>query len=286
MQLKFQNPSVFSKELQRQGVDWISRQPSGRYANGLQWAWSLMFLVGLVVSYFFLMSTQLGFLSIIYCVLIGVFLYITLGVFSHDAAHGSLHRKKWINNLALYLGFALVGVHGPLWKYRHLKKHHPFPNVHGSDVDADGSNIIRLSPHTEHKVWHKLQFLYAPILYGVVLTHVAWIEDWFHWKKAAQDNPLQFNNKRMCVSFFMAKIIHLTVFVLIPYFFLSPTLLQLLLGYMIVTVITSWLFVIVNVGSHITDVCNFPKPNELGVIPSDWATHQWYHQWIGLHKIN
>lgn len=43
---------------------------------------------------------------------------------------------------------------------------------------------------------------------------------------------------------------------------------------MIVTVITSWLFVIVNVGSYITDVCSFPKPNEYGIIPSDWTTHQ------------
>lgn len=274
MKIRFQRPTEFAKQLEREGVQWVNQQPSGKYASRQQWAWSFAYATVLIISYYLLLSSPIGFWSLLYCVMVGAASYVVLGAFCHDGAHGSLHPSRWVNNLSVYLGFAIIGVHGPLWKYRHLKKHHPFPNVEGSDVDADGSSLIRLSPHKDRKFWHKFQVLYAPLLYGVVLTHVTWIEDWTHWQKSAEESPKNFTGLKMIFSFFGAKLIHVVLYLVIPYMVLQPTLWQLFLGYLVATAMTSFLFVLVNVGSHITDVCIFPKPDENGVVNSDWATHQ------------
>lgn len=272
--IKFQAPGAFATELRAAAGEWLKSRPSGWFADRGQWLWSLSFLGLLGASYGLLLALPVGPVSLLLAVGGGALAYVVIAAFCHDASHGTLHRHDWVNDLAVYLGFAVMGIHGPLWRYRHLKKHDPFPNVEGSDVDADGSVLIRLSPHKPWLWFHRFQPLYAPFLYALVLVHVAWVEDFMHWRKAAKEAPAQFTGPRMWASFFGAKAIHLAICVAIPMAVLQPSLGALLVGYLLATGTASLLFVLINVGSHITDVAEFPKPDETGRVGSDWATHQ------------
>jgi len=270
----FQSPGNFAKEIRADAALWLADQPGGRYASRRQWFWSLIFLGLLGSAYAMLLAVSAGAASFALAAICGALGYVVIAAFCHDASHGSLHRNGWINELAVWFGFALMGIHGPLWRYRHIKKHHPFPNVAGTDVDADGSTLIRLSPHKPWRPLHRWQPLYAPFLYALVLVHVAWVEDFQHWRKAASEAPKGFRGARMAVSFFGAKSLHLGVALLLPWLVLQPPIWALLLGYVIATSMASLLFVTINVGSHITDVAAFPKPDTDGRLENDWASHQ------------
>jgi fatty acid desaturase len=59
----------------------------------------------------------------------------------HDGAHAALARPRWINDVALYTTFMLIGADPYLWRMRHVRSHHVFPNVNGCDIDID-SNLF------------------------------------------------------------------------------------------------------------------------------------------------
>ena len=46
-----------------------------------------------------------------------------------------------------HLSFSLLGVSAYLWRMRHTRSHHVFPNVNGCDVDIDENPFVRLSPN-------------------------------------------------------------------------------------------------------------------------------------------
>lgn len=161
--LPLQSPS---KAMLLEGRIYIREQSNNKYASIGQWLWSSLYLVGFITSYITLLNIQLSAISIVLCALTGTFVYMIIAGFSHDAAHGCLSKYQFINSFFLYTGFSLVGVNGQLWRYRHLKKHHPFPNVKGSDVDADASTLIRLSPHNPGNLCTASKFI-MPSFYTV-----------------------------------------------------------------------------------------------------------------------
>ena len=78
-------------------------------------------------------------LSLILAVIAGASAYGVVATLCHDAFHASMSRRPWVNRAILHGGFMLIGISGALWGHRHLKDHHMFPNVEGSDIDADAS---------------------------------------------------------------------------------------------------------------------------------------------------
>jgi linoleoyl-CoA desaturase len=148
-----------------------------------------------------------------------------------------------------------------------------FPNVAGTDIDADGSILIRLSPHKPWHPWHRFQVYYALPLYGLVLPHLALIEDFAYLAKARHETPHLFRT-RAIIEFILTKTIHLSWALVIPYLVLKPPLAALLLYYLVATATASALFVLINVGSHISDEAEFLVSDPAGTINHDWATHQ------------
>lgn len=78
----------------------------------------------------------------------------------------------------------------------------------------------------------------------------------------------------MLLGFTGSKIIHLFLFGFLPILVLELSFWQWLLGYLIITSTASFLFIAINVGSHITDLCLFAEPNNDNIIQHDWVQHQ------------
>lgn len=272
--VKFKPMLPHSRAIMRQGRVYLEGNPNQRFASTAQWLWSLLFLCCLLASYAGLLALPVGAGSLLLCILTGIFTYMVIAAFCHDAAHGSLSRHPLVNSVFLYIGFALIGVNGQLWKYRHLNKHHPYPNVKGNDVDADASLLIRLSPSNPWRKPHRFQAIYAPLLYGLVLQSVTWYEDFTYFKKARREKPKHYGTRAMLALFVGSKLIHVALFILIPLLVMNVSFFEWLLGYMIVTSTASFIFIMVNVGSHITDACTFSEADEEGGINHDWVTHQ------------
>ena len=64
-----------------------------------------------------------------------------------------------------------------LWRLRHVKSHHVFPNVNDCDIDIDEYWWIRLSPNQPHLPHHRFQHLYAPLIFWLVNIHTTFYQD-------------------------------------------------------------------------------------------------------------
>ena len=57
---------------------------------------------------------------------------------SHTSSHYGTSDKKWVNEVLTYFGYPVFhGLSASYWRYMHVIRHHPAPNVVGMDMDHD-----------------------------------------------------------------------------------------------------------------------------------------------------
>lgn len=271
---RFAPKTAYATALRARGAAVIAASPSGRYANLDQWLRGFGAVTALAGVYAAILLVPPTVGSYALAALAGVLTYIAQATFCHDASHHSLSRSRSVNDFAVSAGFAITGVSGALWARRHIHTHHMFPNVAGTDIDADSTSMVRLTPHKAWKPWHRYQAYYAPILYLFVLAHLAFYEDVLHLRDARRQAPAQFKTWNALAEFAGAKLFHIAVAVAIPLAVIDAPTANILMGYALASATTSAMFVVINIGTHIADVAAFVDPTEEGVIAHDWATHQ------------
>jgi fatty acid desaturase len=63
---------------------------------------------------------------------------MSVGTNTHTSSHHGTSSKKWVNELLAYFGYPLfLGLSATYWRYMHIVRHHPAPNVLGKDMDYD-----------------------------------------------------------------------------------------------------------------------------------------------------
>lgn len=270
----FQPKSEFSSQLNARASRYLSRSKTGRFAGVGQWFRSGLFFLFCAAVYSLLYADLNPWILMISAAVLGAGIYTLVATVCHDAAHGSFAASRWVNGICVFAGFSLIGVSGKLWAERHLRLHHMYPNIAGTDIDADGSSLLRLSPSKPWRPWHRFQCWYAVFLYALVLPHLAFAEDFEHLRKARRNWPNKFSGVWPLAEFAASKMIHICLFLIMP-FFMSEHGIFLLAGYYLVFVSSaSLLFVAINVGSHISDKAEFFDPDGDGKLPLDWAHHQ------------
>jgi len=100
--------------------------------------------------------------------------------FGHDASHNTAFKNKKANSVLHFFSFITVGIDPLLWGLRHIRSHHLYANVEGSDVDIDKNSFLRLSPTHPWKPKHRLQAYYAPFVYMFTLLHSVFMSDWVY----------------------------------------------------------------------------------------------------------
>jgi fatty acid desaturase len=63
---------------------------------------------------------------------------MSVGTNTHTASHHGTSTKKWVNDALTYFGYPVfLGLSATYWRYMHVIRHHPAPNVIGMDMDHD-----------------------------------------------------------------------------------------------------------------------------------------------------
>ncbi|MEJ2215248.1 MAG: acyl-CoA desaturase [Gemmatimonadota bacterium] len=91
---------------------------------------------------------------------------------SHDALHGAYSSSRRVNAW-LGLSFDLVGASGYLWKITHNVIHHTYTNIQGIDEDLEVSPLLRLSPNSKRRWFHRYQHIYGLATYS--LSTLFWV---------------------------------------------------------------------------------------------------------------
>lgn len=232
-----------------------------------------IFLFSYVTLVFF--TPDVTIISTGLCVLLGFCLAAMGFNIMHDGAHGSYSRSKTVNELmALTLNF--MGGNAYLWKQKHNVNHHTYTNVEGMDDDIDVKPFMRL--HTDQKrLWiHRFQHYYSLLLYG--LTYLSWIfivdfQKYFTGK-ASETTKLPKMALADHFNFWLSKLIHYTVFLLIPIF--QVGLMNTIIGYLIMTVVIGLTIAITFQLAHVVEETHFVAPvgDETLQLETEWAIHQ------------
>ncbi len=212
-------------------------------------------------------------IAIGFAVLMGIGIAgIGMGVM-HDACHGAYSKKHWVNNLlggSLYL----LGSNVLNWKIQHNVLHHTYTNISGFDEDIDDKGPIRLSENKPLKWYHKYQFIYAFLFYGL-MTITMLTNDFTRLHKYHKQGLLKSQNKKMGREFtkmLLRKIVYLTVIIGLPLWLTDYSIWQILFGFFIMHWTASIILSFVFQMAHVVEGAQQPLPETNMHV--EWSVHQ------------
>jgi linoleoyl-CoA desaturase len=194
----------------------------------------------------------------------------------HDAVHGAYSKKKWVNTLVGY-SMNLIGANAFNWKIQHNVLHHTYTNVHEEDEDISPRGVLRLTPHSDWKWFHKYQFLYAWFLYG--LMTIAWMtfKDFTRMNKYDKTGLTKMNNGNVAkewVILILTKIVYVSYIFVIPVVFTPLAWWQILIGIFMMHYIAGFILAVIFQPAHVIEGTEFPLPDESHQLENNWAIHQ------------
>ena len=261
--------------MRRRVQDYFARTGKSRYADSLVWAKGGAYLFIALLAYALILFGGYGpwgmlALANVYGIA-ALLLAINVG---HDGAHAALSRHKWINDTILYASFMMIGADPYLWQLRHVRSHHVFPNVNGSDIDIDSNVFLRLSPNHEKRWYQRYQHLYAPFVFWLVDIHTVFIQDIQYLFKRELANMVDIKHPPSAyVGFVACKLAFLSIVFFIPALLLPLPWWEVLIGALLMSFVSSCLFVYLLIGTHFSEETAFPETDLSGQLEHDWATH-------------
>jgi linoleoyl-CoA desaturase len=265
----------FYRTVKRQVDDYFDRTGKGRFADGSILLKATVFTFLIVGSYILILTHPFPLWTLIPLAFVfgtaSLLMAINIG---HDAAHHVLCRSAFWNDVVHGISFSLLGVSAYLWRMRHTKSHHIFPNVNGCDIDIDENPFVRLSPNQPWR-WHfRFQHLYAPFAYiFVALYTIVWQDFVYLFKRRLANMTNIHHPPHQYAIFVLCKVFYLMAVVVVPMAVLPLPWWQVLLGYLAMKAIASLVFVFLLIGTHFSDVTEFPVVTADGSVGRSWAIH-------------
>lgn len=227
----------------------------------------------LYVGSYFLIYTLSGLSVYIAWALHGIATALVGFNIMHDGAHNSFSQSRKLNSL-MAMTFNLIGSNRYYWAQKHNRCHHAFTNVDQADEDIDALGLFRMSPHQPHRLFHRYQHYYVWFLYPVTSLFWFFVLDFKTYKN--QKIALREYSHRLQpkdhLEFWASKAVYLTLYIAIPASVLG--LVPALFGFLLMHVFLGFLFAVVFQLAHIVDKADFPRPNDQGTLPDEWAVHQ------------
>lgn len=207
--------------------------------------------------------------------LMGALLVLNFLNLIHEAVHHTLFRNKRINNWYVHF-FDLMGANSYIWKIRHIRLHHNYPNVMGWDSDFEQSPLARVFPHAPFSKLHKYQHIYLPLFYPLYLINwllVRDFKDFFSkkklvWKVIDKIPPVEY------VKLFLFKIFFIFYTIILPIIFIHISWEQAIAAFLIMMFTASIVSLLVLLSPHASTESDFPIPDEKGLMPTGWFRHQ------------
>ena len=269
------NHAGFYRTLKLRVNAYFDASGKSRYADWRLWLKGALFAAQTAGAYALVLSSSTGpWEKLFFANVFGIGA-LMLGVnVAHDAAHDALTPWRWLNRALQTAIFTLLGANAYLWRLRHIKSHHTFPNVNGCDIDIDQNIFLRLSPNHRRRWFHRFQHLYAPVIFWLVDIHTVFYEDFEYLFRKRLANMMGIRHPRSEYFMFVAcKIAYLALVAGIPMAVLDLPWWQVLLGAASMSFLASVAFVTLLIGTHFAEEAEFPHFDPNGYIAHDWAEH-------------
>lgn len=206
--------------------------------------------------------------------LLGCFLLLNFLNLIHDAVHGTLFSKKWMNDAYVHF-FDFMGANSYIWKVRHIRLHHNYPNVMGWDSDFEQSPMARVFPHGAFSKMHKYQHIYLPLIYPLYLFNWLLVRDFKDFfKKDALVRKVAEIPRIEYIKLFIFKALFVFYIFFLPVLVLHITWGQMFIAFLVMMFTASISSLIVLLSPHATPESEFPMPDDENKLPNSWFMHQ------------
>jgi linoleoyl-CoA desaturase len=269
------NHAGFYRLLKQRVNAYFEESGRSRHADWRAWTKCALFAAIAAGSYCAILLTDHGpWQTLLLANLFGLSTLLLAINVAHDAAHDSLTGRPVVNRIIQIVIFMMLGADAYLWRLRHVKSHHTFPNVNGCDIDIDNTTFLRLSPNQPWRPYHRFQHLYAPLIFWLADVHTVFWQDFVYLRKRRLANMTDIHHPpHAYLLFVLGKLAYLTLILGIPIAMLPLPWWQVLLGVLIMTFVSSSAFVMLLIGTHFAEETLFPEHDREGYIPHDWAEH-------------
>jgi linoleoyl-CoA desaturase len=216
----------------------------------------------------------LGWAALLACVVIGVGVAAVGFNVAHDSLHGSLSEKTWVNRVVGFM-FDVMGASSWYWRLTHNRIHHTFTNLHGLDEDITVTPVVRMSPGTPLRPWHRFQTWFALPAYSLATINWIFAKDFGYLLRSRLGpyDPVA-KPRGLWLGVLVGKLAHLAWAVAIPWLVLEPTLLQFLAGFLAMHLTAGVILGVVFQLAHVVEETEFPQPDASGKIDEPWMAHQ------------
>ncbi|WKZ67646.1 MAG: acyl-CoA desaturase [Flavobacteriales bacterium] len=193
----------------------------------------------------------------------------------HDANHGAYSANERVN---WWLGHTLNLLGGSThnWKLQHNILHHTYTNITHVDDDIADRLVLKFSPHTGKRWYHRFQWLYATLFYGLLTLYWVVAKDFVQFKQYAARGVMagSASAKRSALLRIIGlKVVYLALVIGLPLALGLPWL-QVVLGFLLMHFIAGAILTLVFQLAHTVEGTDHPLPDAHGVIADDWAAHQ------------
>jgi len=193
----------------------------------------------------------------------------------HDANHGAYSADERVN---WWLGHTLNLLGGSThnWKLQHNILHHTYTNITHMDDDIADRLVLKFSPHSTTRWYHRFQWLYASLFYGLLSLYWVVAKDLIQFPQYIRRGlmPGSARTHRIALLRIIAvKVIYFLVVIGLPIALGLPWLL-VVLGFLLQHFIAGAILTLVFQLAHTVEGTDHPMPDAKGVIADDWAAHQ------------
>lgn len=194
----------------------------------------------------------------------------------HDANHGSYSSRPWVNTT---LGYALnlIGGNAFNWKVQHNVLHHTYTNVFDADEDISPRGALRMAPESPWKPFHKYQYIYAWVLYG--LMTLVWIvgKDFIRLARYQREGFMakqQVGVLKEWLILILSKSLYFLYIVGLPMLLLPFSALQIILGFVVMHYVAGFILAVVFQPAHVVEGTSYFQADKDGNLENSWAVHQ------------
>ncbi|MFN4972961.1 MAG: fatty acid desaturase family protein [Bacteroidota bacterium] len=194
----------------------------------------------------------------------------------HDANHGSYAQNKTLNFL---MGHTLNAIGGSVlnWKLQHNILHHTYTNITHIDEDIEDRLVLKFSPHTKTRWYHRFQWIYALFFYGLLTLYWALFKDFVQFFQFSKNGVNAQSTADKVISFLKIvaiKIVYFSSVIGLPLVYSHIPLLQIITGFLLMHFVAGIILTVIFQLAHTLEHTAHPLPTSTGVIETDWAIHQ------------
>lgn len=266
----------FSETLKRRVNEYFKSQNISQKGNFWMYLKAFILITIYILSFLVVILIPVGpGLGILTAILMGIGeAGIGMSVM-HDAAHGAFSKRKWVNSFFASTMF-ILGSNVLNWKIQHNLLHHTYTNIYKYDQDISTKAAIRLSDHAPVKKYHRFQFIYAFLLYGLMTISKLFsdVTQLLEFNRIGITKAQKRNGRKEIIVLILSKIVYFATLIVLPILFSSFSWWQVLIGFLLMHLTAGIIMSVTFQMAHVVKGAEQPLPDENGIIHHEWLVHQ------------